>query len=29
LARSPKVSPRRFVDCDFQVNKTPATIVST
>jgi hypothetical protein len=29
LARSPKVSPRRFVDCDFQVNPAPATIVST
>jgi cell division protein FtsB len=29
LARSPKVSPRRFVDCDFQGNPAPATIVST
>jgi hypothetical protein len=29
LARSTNVSPRRFVDCDFQVNPTPATIVST
>jgi hypothetical protein len=28
-AQSPKVSPRRFVDCNFQVNQTPATIVST
>jgi hypothetical protein len=29
LVQSPKVSPRRFVDCDFQVNPTPATKGST